>query len=90
MEPYYFCRVRLSCAKEWFNKLNPELFSDIENVYVYFDDIFIATTTETEHYIAFKFLQRAREKLVLDSTKKSYSIKLMWLSTWEKLLDLKR
>ena len=42
--------------------MNLELFGDIENVHVYFDDIFIAANTEEEHDIAFKkVLQRARE-----------------------------
>lgn len=44
----------MSCAPEWFNKLNLKLFGDIEYVHVYFDDIFIVITVEEEHDIAFK------------------------------------
>lgn len=51
----------ISSAPELLQRMNMQLFGDIDNVHVIFDDIIIAAADETEHDIALQhLLERAR------------------------------
>lgn len=61
---YRFERVPmgLNIAPELFQKYNEQNFGDIEGVFIYIDDILIATKTEEEHSVVLKkVLDRAKE-----------------------------
>jgi len=52
----------LSCAPEEFQKRSIECFRDINNVYIYFDDLLIATEDEKTHdEIVIQVLERAKK-----------------------------
>ena len=55
----------ISSAPEVFQKRNMEIFGDIENAHIVFDDMIIAAANDREHDETFRaVLQRAREKNV--------------------------
>ncbi|KAE8738913.1 hypothetical protein FOCC_FOCC015591 [Frankliniella occidentalis] len=59
------CPFGLASAPELFQKLNEQVFGDIPNVIVYFDDVLACGKTEEEHDEAVKrILERARENNV--------------------------
>jgi len=70
---YRFLRLPfgLSCAPEEFQKRNLECFGDIKDVFIYFNDLLIATSDEHKHdLIVEKVLKSARELNVKFNIKK--------------------
>lgn len=62
---YRFLRLPfgIKVAPELFQKINSEVFGDIDGTTVYFDDLLICASSEREHDdILSKVLNRAREK----------------------------
>jgi len=73
---YRFTRLPfgLSCAPEEFQKRNIECFGDINNVYIYFDDLLIATEDEKTHdEVVKQVLERAKKfNIKFNRTKVKY------------------